>query len=164
MIIPFTYNILKRHPALMVMIHRPDAGNEYAGLCFACAMNAESINCSSPITFTRSPGNGYTYSSSICTDPFVSDETDPTSTRALESSLWELMSHRSHYHATVSTLCKIFTEPFTKPSYPLEDFLDHTYATVSSLLLKIQLQSRLIGQKKYILLFLFVVSRFLESG
>jgi len=88
-------------------------------------------------------------SSSICTDPFVSDETDPTSTRALESSLWELMSHRSHYHATVSTLCKIFTEPFTKPSYPLEDFLDHTYATVSSLLLKIQLQSRLIGQKKY---------------
>ena len=73
------------------------------------------------------------------------------------------MSHRSHYHATVSTLCKIFTEPFTKPSYPLEDFLDHTYATVSSLLLKIQLQSRLIGQKT-ILLFLFVVSRFLESG
>ena len=74
------------------------------------------------------------------------------------------MSHRSHYHATVSTLCKIFTEPFTKPSYPLEDFLDHTYATVSSLLLRIQLQSRLIGQKKNILLFLFVVSRFLESG
>lgn len=93
MIIPFTYNILKRHPALMVMIHNPDAGNEY-------------------------------------TDPFLTDETDPINTRALESSLWELLSHRSHYHATVSTLCKIFTEPFTKPSYPLEDFLDHTYATL----------------------------------
>jgi len=73
-------------------------------------------------------------SSSIYTDPFLSDETDPINTRALESSLWELLSHRSHYHATVSTLCKIFTEPFTKPSYPLEDFLDHTYATVSSLM------------------------------
>ena len=24
MLIPFTYNILKRHPALMVMIHRPE--------------------------------------------------------------------------------------------------------------------------------------------
>jgi len=41
MIIPFTYNILKRHPALMVMIHNPDAGNEYAGLCLVYVMNAE---------------------------------------------------------------------------------------------------------------------------
>jgi U3 small nucleolar RNA-associated protein 19 len=28
-------------------------------------------------------------------------------------------------------LAKIFSEVFTKPSYALEDFLDHTYATVS---------------------------------
>jgi len=41
MIIPFTYNILKRHPALMVMIHNPDAGNEYAGLYLVYVMNAE---------------------------------------------------------------------------------------------------------------------------
>ena len=30
----------------------------------------------------------------------------------------------------MSTLARIFEEAFTKPSYPLEDFLDHTYATV----------------------------------
>jgi hypothetical protein len=64
-------------------------------------------------------------------DPYLPAEPNPTQTRALDSSLWELVSHRSHYHATVSTLCKIFAEPFTKPNYPLEDFLDHTYATVS---------------------------------
>ena len=64
-------------------------------------------------------------------DPFLADEGDPMKTRALESSLWELLSHTSHYHAGVSTLCKVFSEAFTKPGYTLEDFLDHTYHTVS---------------------------------
>jgi hypothetical protein len=31
MVIPFTYNILKRHPALMVMIHRVDDETEESG-------------------------------------------------------------------------------------------------------------------------------------
>ena len=53
-------------------------------------------------------------------------------TRALDSSLWELLSHSSHYHAPVSTMCKIFSEAFTKPGYAMEDFLDHTYNTVCS--------------------------------
>lgn len=30
----------------------------------------------------------------------------------------------------MATLAKIFNEQFTKPSYNLEDFLDHTYATM----------------------------------
>lgn len=51
-------------------------------------------------------------------------------TNALDSSLWELVSHRSHYHPSVSTLAKIFQEAFRKPNYALEDFLDHTYGTV----------------------------------
>jgi hypothetical protein len=51
-------------------------------------------------------------------------------THALDSSLWELLSHTSHYHAPVSTMCKIFSEAFTKPGYAMEDFLDHTYNTV----------------------------------
>ena len=64
------------------------------------------------------------------TDPFLADEPNPNLTNALDSSLWELYSHKNHYHAGVSTLARIFEEAFTKPSYPLEDFLDHTYATV----------------------------------
>ncbi|KAL1734209.1 CBF/Mak21 family-domain-containing protein [Schizophyllum commune] len=93
MVIPFTYNILKRHPKLMPMIHRSD----YDG--------AEE-------------------------DPFLPEETDPQQTNALASSLWELATHRQHYHAGVSTLAKIFSEAFTKPSYAMEDFLDHTYGTL----------------------------------
>ena len=63
-------------------------------------------------------------------DLFVADEPNPNLTNALDSSLWELYSHNNHYHAAVSTLARIFEEAFTKPSYPMEDFLDHTYATV----------------------------------
>ncbi|KAF5350257.1 hypothetical protein D9758_007810 [Tetrapyrgos nigripes] len=91
MILPFTYNILKRHPALMIMIHR-DGDSPH--------------------------------------DPFVASETNPLLTEALSSSLWEIQSHRSHYHSSVSTLAKIFSEAFTKQPYSMEDFLDHTYATL----------------------------------
>ncbi|KAI0653215.1 ribosome biogenesis protein Noc4 [Cubamyces menziesii] len=93
MLIPFTYNMLRRHPALMGMIHRNE---ELTG-----------ADC----------------------DGFDAHEANPTLTNALESSLWELYSHRQHYHAAVSTLAKIFEEAFTRPSYAMEDFLDHTYGT-----------------------------------
>ncbi|KAF9033161.1 ribosome biogenesis protein Noc4 [Panaeolus papilionaceus] len=92
MIIPFTYNVLKRHPALMYMIHRVDIDG----------------------------GN----------DPFLDTEPDPMNAQAIDSSLWELLSHSTHYHAPVSTMTKIFSEAFTKPNYSMEDFLDHTYNTL----------------------------------
>ncbi|KAF8884931.1 hypothetical protein CPB84DRAFT_1816923 [Gymnopilus junonius] len=63
-------------------------------------------------------------------DSFLPDERNPVETHAIDSSLWELLSHTSHYHAPVSTMCKIFSEPFTKPGYAMEDFLDHTYNTL----------------------------------
>ena len=63
-------------------------------------------------------------------DPFVLDEKNPNNTRAIDSSLWEIASHRSHYHPIVATMSQIFEEKFTKPEYNLGDFLDHTYTTV----------------------------------
>lgn len=117
MIIPFTYNILKRHPALMGMIHRlPDEATEMGMLTV--------------LTFLTSSQD-----SSIAPDPFVVDEPNPNLTNALDSSLWELYSHKRHYHSAVSTLVKILEEAFTKQGYAMEDFLDHTYGTVSSLYL-----------------------------
>ncbi|KAH7889576.1 CBF/Mak21 family-domain-containing protein [Phlebopus sp. FC_14] len=94
MIIPFTYNILKRHPSLMPMIHNPlDASDSFI-------------------------------------DPFLPDEVNPNTTNAMDSSLWELYSHKYHYDSAVSTLARIFEEAFTKPGYAMEDFLDHTYGTM----------------------------------
>lgn len=66
----------------------------------------------------------------LLSDIFLPNEPNPNLTNALESSLWELQSHKSHFHSGVSTLARIFEEAFTKPGYAMEDFLDHTYGTV----------------------------------
>ena len=63
-------------------------------------------------------------------DPFDANEKDPYNTGAMGSSLWELQTLMSHYHPNVATLAKIFGEPFRKPSYNLEDFLDWSYLTL----------------------------------
>ena len=65
------------------------------------------------------------------TDPYNPTEPNPLFSNALASSLWELNTQREHYHSGVSTLAKIVSEAFTKQAYSMEDFLDHTYATVS---------------------------------
>jgi U3 small nucleolar RNA-associated protein 19 len=63
-------------------------------------------------------------------DPFDPEETDPLKTNALESSLWELETVQSHYHPNISKLAKIISEPFRKPQYNMEDFLDHSYESL----------------------------------
>lgn len=113
MIIPFTYNLLKKHPALMVMIHRKDE-------------TYEATNGQPHIGFVKITRRSF----HLPIDPFNPAERNPTLTNALESSLWELYTQKSHYHSAVSTLARIFEEAFTKPNYALEDFLDHTYSTV----------------------------------
>lgn len=57
-------------------------------------------------------------------------EPDPQFTRAIESSLWELETLQSHYHPNVASLARIIGEQFTKQQYNLEDFLDHSYASM----------------------------------
>jgi hypothetical protein len=69
-------------------------------------------------------------------DPFNPSEPNPNLTGALDSSLWEVYSHKRHYHAGVSTLVKVFGEAFTKMPYGMEDFLDHGYGTVSRFVFK----------------------------
>lgn len=64
-------------------------------------------------------------------DSFREEESDPMQTDALESSLWEIQMLQSHYHPNVATIAKIISEQFTKQAYILEDFLDHSYETVS---------------------------------
>ncbi|KAI0947562.1 hypothetical protein AcW1_009286 [Taiwanofungus camphoratus] len=110
MIIPFTYNILRRHPSLMCMIHRTE--------------NLSEVNNGVYDDFVvQEPAK-------IVLDPFDMSESNPILTHALASSLWELYTHKRHYHAVVSTLVCIFEEAFTRPSYAMEDFLDHTYGTL----------------------------------
>jgi len=78
-IIPFVYNILKHHPALMCMIHRDNVTSEpFEGVC----------RYATRILFQN-------FISTERTDPFLADEPNPNLTNALDSSLWELYSHKT---------------------------------------------------------------------
>lgn len=103
-LIPWIYNILKRHPQCTFMIHRESKDGQATK-----AVQENGLE-----------------------DPFLADEADPMQTNAIDSSLWELVQLQSHYHPNVATITKILSEQFTKQSYNIEDFLDHSYASVSA--------------------------------
>ncbi|KAM0450201.1 hypothetical protein ACHAO4_006621 [Trichoderma viride] len=101
-VIPWIYNLLKRHPTCTFMIHRV---------------------VQDPELKKHIQNNG-------ADDSFNPKETDPIETGAIDSSLWELVQLQSHYHPNVATIAKIVSEQFTKQSYNMEDFLDHSYASL----------------------------------
>jgi U3 small nucleolar RNA-associated protein 19 len=101
-VIPWVYNMFKRHPACTFMMHRE----------------------------IRDPALRETIEDEGMDDPFDMDELDPVLSSAIESSVWELEALQTHYHPNVATLAKIISEQFTKRSYNLEDFLDHSYTAL----------------------------------
>lgn len=130
-IVPFVWNLLKRHPGCMQMIHREWHGDHLA-------LGPSGVQ-----------------------DGFNPTEPNPLHTGALESSLWELASFGAyrlsqssqqgasvasggdtHYLGSVSTFASILAEPFTQQQYLLEDFLDSTYSTMFETETKKTLQRR----------------------
>ncbi|CAG8952330.1 hypothetical protein HYFRA_00001075 [Hymenoscyphus fraxineus] len=101
-VVPWIYNLFKKHPSCTFMIHRVPRTNEEK-------VNFETLGA---------------------VDPFDMDEEDPMETNAIQSSIWEIVTLQSHYHANVATLAKIISEQFTKHAYNLEDFLDHSYGSM----------------------------------
>lgn len=114
-VVPWIYNILKKHPACTFMIHREVRDSRAKAM-----IESEGLD-----------------------DPFRMDEEDPMETDAIESSLWEIVMLQSHYHPNVATLAKIISEQFTKHTYNLEDFLDHSYGSVSHIKLFIEVYTDL---------------------
>ncbi|OLN87906.1 hypothetical protein CCHL11_00306 [Colletotrichum chlorophyti] len=101
-VVPWMYNILKRHPLCTFMLHRETRDPEAKAI-----MERQGVD-----------------------DPFLADETDPMETNAIDSCLWEIVQLQSHYHPNVATIAKIVSEQFTKQSYNIEDFLDHSYSSL----------------------------------
>ncbi|CAI7590665.1 unnamed protein product [Penicillium bialowiezense] len=98
-IVPFMYNFFKSHPTTSFMLHR-------------------TIRDKDELAEVEREGMD---------DPFDPNESDPNLTDAIESSLWEIETLQSHFHPNVAAIARIISEQFTKQSYSLEDFLDHTY-------------------------------------
>jgi U3 small nucleolar RNA-associated protein 19 len=106
-VIPWLYNLFRKHPQTTFLMHRiaPMRDPEWRAIC---------------------ESEGFA-------DPFNMAESDPMETGALDSCVWELVQLQGHYHPNVATIAKIVSEQFTKASYNVEDFLDHSYASVSCL-------------------------------
>jgi U3 small nucleolar RNA-associated protein 19 len=106
-VVPWIYNLFRRHPQTTYLMHRiaPMKDAEFRAL-----IEREGFE-----------------------DPFDMDEPEPMETGALDSCVWELVQLQSHYHPNVATIAKIISEQFTKVSYNVEDFLDHSYASVSAI-------------------------------
>ncbi|OLY81381.1 hypothetical protein AYI68_g4520 [Smittium mucronatum] len=122
-VIPFIYNLLKRHPSCMVLIHRVNQDDDVA----------ENNNIENPNSAEKtdmSSDKNSALSQKLTNDPYDPSELDPSKCNAISSSLWELMAIQNHYYANISTLSAIFNNPFTKPEFIIEDFLDHTYSTM----------------------------------
>ncbi|EJS41284.1 noc4p [Saccharomyces arboricola H-6] len=106
-VIPFVYNLIRKHPNCMIMLHNP-------------AFVSNPFQTPEQVAHLKFLKENYV-------DPFDVNESDPELTHALDSSLWELASLMEHYHPNVATLAKVFAQPFKKLSYNMEDFLDWTY-------------------------------------
>ncbi|PFH62099.1 hypothetical protein XA68_15060 [Ophiocordyceps unilateralis] len=101
-VVPWIYNLFRRHPTCTLMVHR-------------LIRDAE--------TKRDMLQGGFD-------DPFLADEANPMESKAIDSCLWEIVQLQSHYQPNVATICNIIAEQFTKQSYNMEDFLDHTYASL----------------------------------
>ena len=77
-------------------------------------------------------------------DPYDANEEDPAKARALESSLWELETLKSHYHHEVARFVSVFKRDMTKRNkyteIDIEKFVtrsyDETYSTENTKRLK----------------------------
>ncbi|KAL1841201.1 hypothetical protein VTJ49DRAFT_7322 [Mycothermus thermophilus] len=101
-IVPWFYNLFKKHPLTTFMMHRVPRTQEERE-----RLESEGMD-----------------------DPFLPNEPDPMETRAIDSCLWEIVQLQSHYHPNVATIAKIISEQFTKQAYNMEDFLDHSYGSL----------------------------------
>jgi len=64
-------------------------------------------------------------------DVFDAETNDPWKSRAIESSLWELLALERHYHPAVSALAKVCgTEDDNTPLYDINEFLVHTFKSL----------------------------------
>jgi hypothetical protein len=83
--IAFIHNLLRRHPALYVMIHNPHV----ASAAQAAQNGDETAGGDPPASLPVAGGAGV--------DPYNEAEADPAKSRAVESSLWEVEALRNHY-------------------------------------------------------------------
>lgn len=102
--VPFIFNLVKRHPACMPMLHRDNS--DRSGEIAAVGAEAEAR------------------------DPFIVDEDDMLKCGAMESMLWEVDALLRHYTPSVSSLAGVFKTKLNRVPYTVDDFTTYTYKSL----------------------------------
>lgn len=111
----FIYNLLRRNPSLVVLIHSPQAAQDKLAEMKA---NGRRIALGLP---PLQPGGGQL-------DPFQFAQADYEQSGAMQSSLWEIESLKRHYCPSVSSFARsvfahdLAKDRLTKQELPLDDF------------------------------------------
>ncbi|KAJ1471389.1 CBF/Mak21 family-domain-containing protein, partial [Baffinella frigidus] len=123
--LPIIYNLLRRHPACLPLIHRAVTFDE------AEAEGGESANGGE--AEEQEPRNlKKGEARNLSRDPYRMEEPDPYKTGALQSSLWELQALRRHYCPAVAKVAGVFLDPITRqrPELSLAEALQVSVASL----------------------------------
>ena len=113
--VAFVHNMLRRHPGLGVLVHREEKKQPGGG---------------------GDDANGRARASPLFSeDPFDDLEPDPSASRALESSLWEMDALRSHYNPQVAKLTQVLERDLgdraKTAEVPIGDLCVATYGSLA---------------------------------
>jgi len=103
--VAFVNNLLRRHPAITVLLHRPPrdmAAAEVLALPRPHDPEPSGALWGRPVPLTPGAGGDEFAHLGSGADPFLAGEDDPARTRAVESSLWELAALSRHASPHVS--------------------------------------------------------------
>lgn len=119
----FIHNTIRRHPACLQILHRAPPGG-VAGIA------------------TRSRKEGPVWQGD---DVYDINEKDPSKSRALESSLWEITALRNHADPSVSSYCQILEKDLTDrrrtAEIDIEEILRLSYSSLFMKEIKRRLKS-----------------------
>ncbi|XP_045726564.2 nucleolar complex protein 4 homolog isoform X1 [Mirounga angustirostris] len=123
MVLPFICNLLRRHPACRVLVHRPLGPGECGWGRWGTwgpALPQQPVHRGSVVE------QGLVSFLELDADPYDPEEEDPAKSRALESSLWELQALQRHYHPEVSQAASVINQALSMPEVSIAPLLDLT--------------------------------------
>jgi U3 small nucleolar RNA-associated protein 19 len=108
------YKLLQLHPSVRVLIHRPP--KELPKDVLLIGQSA-----------TRFRDNSERLDDCIGFDSYRVEETDPSKSGAMQSSLWELRALKQHYLPAVSRMVEIFEGEFAYRFYRMQEYVETSF-------------------------------------
>lgn len=133
LVLPLLFNLLRRHPACLPLVHRPLNSPPLASSApdaeTEAASDAAGPAATGPANLKAKGGGGEL---EMGVDAFRAAEGHPARANALQSSLWELQVLRAHYCGSVGRMACILDAPLPRhrPELSLTDAMQVSYGSL----------------------------------